>query len=225
MKSLKARAESEKFGLGKDAFEKGKEEETAKKACVKWFDVRAFGQIFPYKGKSEKSEADAPDDLKSKKGKSEKGKGVSIAIRGPVTIQYAFSVGSINVVSTQITKSASGEEENKKGSDTMGMKHRVDDAVYVTYGAITPQLAERTGFSDADAETLKSVLPKLFEGDASSARPEGSMRILKIFWWKHSSKAGQYSSAKVHHSLTVKSDGEHELKELPDLKPEIIDGY
>ena len=33
----------------------------------------------------------------------------------------------------------------------MGMKHRVDSGVYVTFGSINPQLAERTGFSDEDA--------------------------------------------------------------------------
>ena len=59
----------------------------------------------------------------------------------------------------------------------MGMKHRVDQGIYVAYGAITPQLAEKTGFSDEDAMVVKSILPKLFEGDASSARPEGSMQV------------------------------------------------
>ena len=29
-------------------------------------------------------------------------------------------------------------------------KHRVDKAVYVFYGSMNPQLAERTGFSDDD---------------------------------------------------------------------------
>ena len=68
---------------------------------------------------------------------------------------------------------------HEKSSDTMGMKHRVDHGVYVAFGAMSPQLAERTGFSDDDAEKIKAVLTKLFEGDASSARPEGSMQVLK----------------------------------------------
>src|SRR5690606_18266475 len=122
-----------------------------------------------------------------------------------------------------ITKSVSGEGDGtKKASDTMGMKHRVDQAVYLTYGAMNPQLAERTGFSDEDAEVIKSVLPKLFEGDASSARPEGSMKVEKIIWWKHNSKAGQYSSATVHNSLNVNSDGSYELKKLEGLEVEEI---
>lgn len=208
MPSLKARAESEEFGLGKKAFnvKDTTPEQTAKLACSKWFDVRAFGQLFAFK--------------------SEGKDGVSIPIRGPVSIQSAFSREPVSITSTQITKSVSGEGDgSKKSSDTMGMKHRVDKAVYVTYGAITPQLADRTGFSDDDAEILKAVLPKLFEGDASSARPEGSMAVSKVFWWKHNSKAGQYSSAKVHASLTVHPDGSFDLAELDGLTPEIIDGF
>ena len=110
----------------------------------------------------------------------------------------------------------------------MGMKHRVDGAIYVAYGAMTPQLAERTGFSNEDAETIKTVLPKLFEGDASSARPEGSMAVEKVIWWQHNSKAGQYSSAKVHRTLKVNADGTFDdglLNSLGDLQPAVIDGF
>jgi CRISPR-associated protein Csd2 len=114
----------------------------------------------------------------------------------------------------------------------MGMKHRVEGkVVYVTYGSINPQLAERTGFSDEDAELIKELLPKLFENDASSARPEGSMKVLKVIWWKHPAKLGKYSSAKVHDSLRrlLQPDGsfnEAALKtSFDDFEPEIIDGF
>ena len=90
---------------------------------------------------------------------------------------------------------------------------------------MNPQLAEKTGFSDADAQAIKQVFPKLFENDASSARPEGSMEVLKVIWWQHSSKAGQYSSAKVHRTLTVKPDGSIDLGSLNGLTPEVIDGF
>jgi CRISPR-associated protein Csd2 len=201
-------------GLGKDFGGL----ETAKKASEKWLDVRAFGQLFAMKS-SKKKKADSEDD-------SAGDTGVSIPIRGPVTVQSAFSVAPVDVTSTQITKSVSGEGDGtKRGSDTMGMKHRVDDAVYVFFGSMNPQLAERTGFSDADAEAIKVQLPRLFENDASSARPEGSMRVLKVFWWKHSSKAGQYSSARVHRTLKVSPDGNYTLENLHGLAPEEIDGF
>jgi CRISPR-associated protein Csd2 len=206
--SLRSRAESEANGLGRKAFGKGaKKEDTAKAACEKWFDVRAFGQVFAFAKDGDAS-------------------GVSIPIRGPVTIQSAFSKQPVSVTSTQITKSVSGEGDgSKRGADTMGMKHRVDLGVYECYGSINPQLAERTGFSDADAEIIKRILPRLFENDASSARPEGSMEVVKVIWWKHASKAGQHSSAKVHRSLTVNFDGRIDIDRLDGLDAEVIDGF
>lgn len=212
--SLRNRAESDTNGLGKKAFGKGaKKEETAKAACAKWFDVRAFGQVFAF-------------------GKDGDASGVSIPVRGPLTIHSAFSKEPVSITSTQITKSVSGEGDgSKRGSDTMGMKHRVDSGIYECYGSINPQLAERTGFSDLDADVIKSILPKLFENDASSARPEGSMQVMKVVWWRHSSRAGQYSSAKVHDSLRklLQADGTFDEIELgsalADLVPEVIDGF
>lgn len=212
MTSLQNRAYSDEFGLGKDAFntKKANKDETAKKACEKWFDVRAFGQVFAF-------------------GKSEDAAGVSIPIRGSVTIQSAFSVEQVSITSTQITKSVNSEDPKKEGStmsaDRMGMKHRVDEAIYVTYGAITPQLAGKTGFSDEDAAVIKKLLPKLFEGDASSARPEGSMQVVKVIWWEHNCPSGQYSSAKVHGSLKVEPDGSYTLAELGGLKADPVDGF
>jgi CRISPR-associated protein Csd2 len=241
MTSLKNRAESAEYGLGKEAFSfDGKDntpDKIKEKACEKWFDVRTFGQVFAWKTEKKKvkkvkkgQQSDIEEIASNGEAKEESesvsGDGVSIAIRGPVTIQSAFSVEPVSITSTQITKSVSGEGDGtKKGSDTMGMKHRVDHAIYVTYGAITPQLADKTGFSDDDAESIKAILPKLFEGDASSARPEGSMAVKKVIWWQHNSKAGQYSSANVHGSLTVNADGSYTLTDLLNLQPEIIDGF
>jgi CRISPR-associated protein Csd2 len=185
-------------------------------ACEKWIDVRAFGQLFAFKG-------DAKD-------------GVSIGIRGPVSVQSAFSVNPVSVTSIQITKSVSGEGDGKKrASDTMGMKHRVDFGLYVLKGAMNPQLASLTGFSDADAQAIKKAIASLFEGDSSSARPEGSMEVVKVFWWQHDCPNGQYSSAKVHRSLIVEpkadvtapariEDYVIRTDDLPNLIPEVIEG-
>ncbi len=212
-RNLRARAEA---GLGA----KLGSSETTELACKKWFDVRAFGQLFALKSKSPKKKKGEQNE--------EEDTGISVGIRGPVSVQSAFSVEPVSqvITSTQITKRVSSEsDDGKRGSDTMGMKHRVDRGVYVFYGSMNPQLAERTGFRDADAETIKQVLPRLFENDASSARPEGSMEVLKVIWWKHNCKAGQYSSAKVHRTLTVKPDGGYELANFPDLKPEELGGF
>jgi CRISPR-associated protein Csd2 len=175
----------------------------AEKLCKHWFDVRTFGQVFAFKGDS-----------------------LSIGIRGPVSIQSAFSITPVDVTSMQITKSVNSEDTGsvQKASDTMGLKHRVDKGIYVTYGAINTQLAQKTGFSAADAEKIKEALRTLFVNDESSARPAGSMSVLKVIWWQHNNPNGQHSSAKVHGSLHVDAEGKYTLDRLDGLKPEEIDG-
>ena len=151
-------------------------------ACEKWIDVRTFGQVFAFKGDA-----------------------VSVGVRGPVTIQPAFSLEPIEIEDIQITKSVNSESKSGKASDTMGMKHRVRFGIYVLKGSINCQLAEKTGFTEEDAEKIKNAVATLFENDCSSARPEGTMNIEKLFWFKHNCKSGQYSSAKVHNSVIAKA--------------------
>ena len=157
----------------------------AEAACAEWIDVRSFGQVFAFKRSSE---------------------GVSVGVRGPVSIQQAISVSPVDIISMQITKSVNGEsgKAGKKGSDTMGMKHRVEFGLYVINGSINCQLAEKTGFTDEDAEKIKQALLTLFENDCSSARPDGSMEVCRLYWWKHDNKTPKYSSAKVHRQLEIK---------------------
>ena len=194
---------------------------TAELACQKWLDVRAFGQLFALKASAKKANKKGEEDIDT-----QGDTGVSIGIRGPVTVQSAFTVEPIDVTSTQITKSVSGEGDgSKRGSDTMGMKHRVDRGIYRFFGSMNPQLAEKTKFTDIDAQAIKTVLPRLFENDESSARPAGSMQVLQVIWWEHNCKSGQYSSARVHGSLTVNPDGSFDLHALEGLTPEVIQGF
>lgn len=210
--SLRSRAdgceEVNQYSKGK----KTNRDEFAKAACKQWIDVRSFGQVFAFKGSE-----------------------VSVGVRGPVSIGIATSVSPVDIVSTQITKSVNSESgKESKASDTMGMKHRVEFGAYVVKGSINCQLAEKTGFSDEDAEKIKEALTTLFENDSSSARPDGSMEVCKVFWWKHDAKTPKYSSAKVHLSLKVElkdgvkkplsiDDYNISLDSLDGLEPEIID--
>lgn len=153
----------------------------AKTACAEWIDVRSFGQVFAFKGES-----------------------VSVGVRGPVSIHQAISISPIDIVSMQITKSVNSEGGKEgKSSDTMGMKHRVEFGLYKVKGSINCQLAEKTGFSDEDAEKIKQALLTLFENDGSSARPEGSMEVCQLYWWKHDCKMPSVSTAKIHRSFHI----------------------
>ncbi|MCH3954622.1 MAG: type I-C CRISPR-associated protein Cas7/Csd2 [Eubacterium sp.] len=206
-KSLKERAKSLEKIKDKDEF--------AVKACETWLDVRSFGQVFAFKGFN----------------------CASVGVRGPVSVHQAVSMDPVDIVSMQITKSVNGEptKNGEKGSDTMGLKHMVKFGLYEVKGAINVQLAEKTGFTEDDAEKIKEALKTLFVNDSSSARPDGSMEVVKLFWFKHNCKDGQYSSAKVHRSVhAVKKEGitvpasaddyEITVETLPGLEVEEIEG-
>ena len=207
-KSLRERANAV-LGKTKDR------DEYARIACETWMDVRSFGQVFAFSA-SDKS-------------------GVSVGVRGPVSIHQAVSLSPVEVKSLQITKSVNGEPGEKRSSDTMGSKHIVRFGLYLVKGSINVQLAQKTGFTNEDAGIVRECLRTLFENDASSARPDGSMEVCRLYWWEHNCPCGQYSSAKVHRSLHVAlktgveqpdsfEDYDVTLDTLPGLACEIIDG-
>lgn len=155
----------------------------AKEACKRWVDVRAFGGVF----------ADT---------------GLSVGVRGPVSIQMAKSLDKVEIQDYQIVRSTSqqptkGEDGKKQAAGKMGHKYTIDFGVYVFNGSISPQLAEKTGFSEEDAERLHKALETMFENDASAARPEGSLVVERVYWWKHNAKMPQTPSHKLFRSVKI----------------------
>jgi len=152
------------------------DEVVAQEACKKWIDVRSFGQVMTFQNRA-------------------------LGIRGPVSISLAKSLSPVDIITMQITRSTNGMEAEvgkARSSDTMGNKHYVEFGVYKLTGSINCYFAEKTGFTDQDADVIKEALRTLFENDMSSARPEGSMAIKKIYWFVHPNKLGVASSAKIH---------------------------
>lgn len=217
-KSLRGRADGCEEVAQYDNGKKTDRNAYTKAACKQWIDVRSFGQVFAFK---------------SAKGSE----GVSVGVRGPVSICLAKSVSPIDIMSMQITKSVNGEKEDGgKGPDTMGTKQMVEFGLYKVCGSISCKLAEKTGFTDEDAEKIKAALTTLFENDASAARPDGSMEVCAVYWWKHDSALPKYSSAKVHRSVKIEekesirkplsiNDYNITVEKLDGLEPEIINLY
>lgn len=193
------------------------DEEVEKGFNEKWLDVRAFGQVITYDKRS-------------------------IGIRGPISIGIAKSLDPVIIEDMQITKSVNGMEpknSSDRAPDTMGMKHFVEFGTYVVQGAVNSYFAEKTGFDDKDLEEFKEALRTIFVNDASSARPDGSMEVKQIFWFEHSCKVGDVSSAKIKSLIEWDKEKEHhcyedyniyvneeELKEYEELglKLTIIEG-
>ena len=100
--------------------------------------------------------------------------------------------------------------------------------------ALTALAAEKGMSAETLIEKIKAALKTLFENDSSSARPEGSMEVCRLYWWKHKDKTPEYSSARIHRSVHIKlKDGVNKPKSYQDYeitndefegaKPEIID--
>jgi CRISPR-associated protein Csd2 len=169
--------------------ENASDDEVHKKSCEKWIDVRSFGQVMTFQKRS-------------------------LGIRGPVSISLAKSLNPVDVISLQITRSTNGmdpKEGKDRSSDTMGTKHFVDFGVYKLTGSINCYFAEKTGFSVNDAEVVKESLRTLFLNDLSSARPEGSMEVKRIYWFIHPNKLGVASSAKIH-DLVIDDSNNNSIK-------------
>lgn len=209
--SLKDRAEGcPALKAEMDNKKKANKEKFSQAACEQWLDVRAFGQVFAFKGVE-----------------------VSVGIRGPVSIHQAISVDPVEIISMQITKSVNSESgKESKASDTMGAKHRIGFGLYLIKGSVNVQLAEKTGFSQEDADTLKEALKTLFENDASSARPEGSMEVCRLYWWQHEGSTPAATTAKIHRSIQIQktkdkpksyADYDVQLLPIPGVKPEVYD--
>ena len=155
------------------------------KSFERWYDVRAFGQVYAFSGQD-----------------------FSISATGAVSVNISKSLYPITVNDLQITKSINGSEEGigKKGSDTMGTKSVVTKGVYVIKGSINAYLAEANGFTEEDIEKLKQVLLTLFANDVSAARPAGSMEVEELFWFTHSNKLGNVSTKRVFDLLEFNTE-------------------
>ncbi len=172
----------ERFTSEFDSPKKDSDDKVYQASCEKWIDVRSFGQVMTFQKRS-------------------------IGIRGPVSVSMAKSLSPVDVISMQITRSTNGmkaKDDKARSSDTMGAKYFVDYGLYMVNGSINPYFAKKTGFLEEDAEVIKKALCSLFVNDSSSARPEGSMEVKKLFWFTHPDKLGVASSAKIHRLVGAK---------------------
>ena len=155
--SLKDRAKDNGLEKLKNA------DEFFKTACETWLDVRAFGQVFAFKGFACSS----------------------VGVRGPVSIHLAKSADPVDIQSMQITKSVSGDKKDgqERGSDTMGTKHFVRFGLYTIKGSINVQLAEKNRLYRRGCRNSKRVSPYPFRKRfvcGSSGRLNGSGKAVLV---------------------------------------------
>lgn len=135
--------------------------------CENYFDARAFGAVITKKSKG------------------------SIAIRGPVQLNFARSISPIDVQTITITRQAKANEErqNKEGNSEFGKKRFIPYGLYRAEGYVSACLANKvTDLSEADLELLWAAIINMFEDDHSAAR--GKMCMRKLYVFKHENVLG-----------------------------------
>jgi len=163
--------------------QKGKNNEDVLKArdyiCKNYYDVRAFGAVM--------QTGDDPCGI----------------VRGPVQINFATSIDSINVQDVTITRQAKTTEDRAEvGTTEMGRKSIVSYAVYRAEGYISAALANKvTNLSKEDVDLLWEAIINMFENDHSAARGKMSMRKLYIF--KHDSIIGNAPSSVLFDKISI----------------------
>lgn len=172
-------------------------------ACRRWFDVRAFGQVFSSRGMH------AP------------------GVKGAVSIQPAVSVCPVKVISTGITCCLPNN-----GKISMGFKSSVEHGLYILRGSIIPGVAAKNGLTCADCELLREALLHFPDNDCSSSRPAGSIEVRRLYWWEHPGKLGVCPPATVFSSVIAEplrsrpvsfADYEITNAEIPGVKLSIFE--
>ena len=131
--------------------------------CDNFYDIRAFGAVMA-------TEVNCGQ------------------VRGPVQFTFARSAEPIVPSEVSITRMAVTNEKDLDKERTMGRKFIVPYGLYRAEGFISAPLAEKTGFSEDDAELLWEALINMFEHDHSAARGKMSSRKLVVF--RHEKRMG-----------------------------------
>ncbi len=186
--------------------QKGKNPDDVKKArdymCRNYYDVRMFGAVM--------STGDNPCGI----------------VRGPVQINFARSISTINIQDITITRQArTTNDRMETGSTEMGKKSIIPYGLYRAEGYVSAALANKvTDLTEADIELLWKAIINMFEDDHSAARGKMCMRKLIVF--KHDNVLGNcpshllFDKVKIEEKSAVpRSIDDYEItvdKEMPE---------
>lgn len=179
---------------------KEKTEAARRYMCKNYYDIRTFGAVMST------------------------GKNAG-QVRGPIQLTFARSVDPIAAAEHSITRMAvaTEKEAEKQNGDnrTMGRKATVPYGLYVCHGFISANLAQQTGFSDADLELFWEALKNMFDVDRSAAR--GMMSAQKLIVFRHESKLGNAPANKLFDRITIERVSKESPRKFSDYVVKVDD--
>ena len=158
--------------------------------CSHYYDIRTFGAVMTSFSK-----------------KDNKLKGNAGQLTGPVQFTFAKSMDPVYPQSVTITRCAiTTEKDAETKANEMGNKWIIPYGLYRMDGYLSANLAQKTGFNEADLEVLWTAIMNMFEEDHSASR--GKMAVRKLIIFKHDSRMGNAPSHKLFDLISVnKKDG------------------
>ena len=145
--------------------------------CLNFFDIRTFGAVMT-------TEVNCGQ------------------VRGPLQLTFSRSIDPIVSAEFAITRCAVTNEKDVDKERTIGRKFNVPYGLYRCHGFLNANLAEKTGFSEADLALLKNALNNMFETDRSAAR--GLMSPVRCIAFSHRDKCGNARADQLFSMVTAK---------------------
>lgn len=147
-----------------------------------YWDVRAFGGVF-----TRMSEAKVPSK-----------------ITGAVILQMSESADPLTIDRMAITRCCQAnislkEEHGENG--TFGGRWYIPYGLYTCAGQIRNALAEKSGFTQDDAEALWDAIEHMFDNSGAAGR--GLMTVRKLIVFEHESRWGSRPSADLFGSVKI----------------------
>lgn len=143
-------------------------------------------------------------------------------VRGPVQFTFARSEETVVPAEISITRMAVTNIKDLDKERTMGRKFIVPYGLYRMEGFISAPLAEKTGFSEDDAELLWEALINMFEHDHSAAR--GKMSSRKLFVFRHEKRMGNVPAQKLFDLVQCHRISEGPARSFTDYEVTLSEG-
>jgi len=142
---------------------------------------------------------------------------------GCISIHIGKSVCPVIVEHGTISKSNPFREKDGKIMENdlapEGRKF-VRHGLYVVNFTIDPQAGMKTNLSEEDVAAFRFLLPRIFDHTASTARPAGSVRMVRAWWREHDGPLASFNEFAFARKLTPVRKGDD-----PKLPSESIDDY
>ncbi len=167
-----------------------------------YWDVRTFGAVMSGKG------ADCGQ------------------VRGPVQLGFARSVDPVLPTQVGLTRCAveTVDESERMGGQnkTMGDKWIIPYGLYVMHGFVSPMLAKRTGFSEADLMKLWQAIVGMFDDDRSAAH--GFMAVQGLWVFEHDSELGGAPAHRIFDRILIRRrEASNPPRDFKDYEVKILD--